>query len=425
MPSQLPPFRPKPGKERTEKIRQRESPDFGIQEAPSEFKFRQVEVLHPNFSLVRLLILLLSAVAVAGAQQKAPQPSPSPTPEQRDTQEPVRVFTEEVRLPVVAVDQFGHYDPTLVIDDVLILEDGQPQQVRSVRHIPANVLIVLDTGGELSGLGGMSKRTKLTSEVAMTLVRSLHPGDRIAIMQFSNKVELLQDWTTSREDLFRILNKKVSSGKRDVFSDAVAAAAQYIQGQPEGSRHVVFITDGVDTAGVKTDRAKAIKSLIAARTTVHIISYTEYVRQKNDKRPSNISTGQRPVSGDPITATDPGMPPGTTRSPTFGIGVRFDPAMRRMRKAYEADVKKSQQALVALAEETGGMISLPKTGEEMVSEANNIARDIGSEYVVTYRPTRPLASASPGEYRRIEVAARRVGLSLRSRRGYVAKEAQE
>jgi VWFA-related protein len=377
--------------------------------------------LYAKLSLVRPLILLLSAFALAGAQQKFPQPSPSPTPEQRETQEPVRVFTEEVRLPVVAVDQFGHYDPTLVVDDVLVLEDGQPQQVRSVRHIPANVLIVLDTGGELSGLGGMSKRTKLTSEVAIALVRSLHAGDRIALMQFSNKVELLQGWSTNRDDLLRTLTWKVSSGKRDVFSDAVAAAAQYVQGQPEGSRHVVFITDGVDTPGVKTDRAKAIKALIAARATVHIISYTEYVRQQTDNRPFKITTGQRPLFGDP-TASEPGMPPGATRSPTFGVGIRFDPAMRRQRKAYEADVKKSQQALLALADETGGTIFLPKTSEEMVSQSDQVAREIGAEYVVTYRPTRPLASASPGEYRRVQVASRRVGLSLRTRRGYVAKQ---
>jgi hypothetical protein len=107
------------------------------------------------------------------------------------------------------------------------------------------------------------------------------------------------------------------------------------------------------------------------------------------------------------------------------VGITFDPAMRRLRKAYEADAKKSQQSLTALAEETGGTIFLPKTSEEMISEADKVARDIGAEYVVTYRPTRPLASARPGEYRRIEVASRRVGLSLRSRRGYVAREAQE
>jgi VWFA-related protein len=365
--------------------------------------------------------IFVTAIAVASAQQPAPKASPSPTPEEKEAQEPVKVFTEEVRLPVVALDQFGHYDPTLVADDILVLEDGKPQQIRSVRNVPANVLIVLDTGGEAVGLGGMSKRTNLTRDVARQLVKALHQNDWISIMQFNNKVEVLQPWTTDRDAALKILKTKVSSGKRDVFSDAVSEASKQIQERPEGSRHVVFITDGIDTAGVKADRARATKQLMAARATVHIISYTEFVRQKNAKKKSDITIGQRPVAQDPLTIYDPTLPPGTTRNPVYGVSIRFDPAMRRLRKAYEADVKKSQQSLILLAEETGGTIFLPKNEDEMLGEAENVARDIGSEYVITYRPTRALADAEINEYRRVEVASRRVGLTLRSRRGYVAK----
>jgi hypothetical protein len=132
-----------------------------------------------------------------------------------------------------------------------------------------------------------------------------------------------------------------------------------------------------------------------------------------------------PTSSDPITSTDPTQPPGTTRSPSFGVSVRFDPAMRRQRKAYEADVKKSQQLLTNIADETGGQIVLPKTEEEMIAEAGDVAREIGAEYVLTYRPKRPLAVAAAGEYRRVEVASRRVGLTLRSRRGYVVPTEQK
>ena len=60
----------------------------------------------------------------------------------------------------------------------------------------------------------------------------------------------------------------------------------------------------------------------------------------------------------------------------------------------------------------------------MLAQAGEVARAIGSEYVVTYRPKRPLAEATPGEYRRIEVASRRVGLSLHARRGYVVPTPQ-
>jgi len=358
------------------------------------------------------------ADAVGQSQRKPPQPLP--TPPQNEQEDPVKVFTEEVRLPVIAVDQFGHYDPTVVPEDVLVLEDGVAQQIRSVRRIPANVLLVLDTGGELSGLGGMSKRTSLTRQVAIELLNKLREDTSVEVMQSSNSVEILQSWTRDRAATLKVLKTKVSSGKRSRFSDAILAAAQQLRDRPEGSRHVVFITDGVDSAGGKVDRGQAMKQLAATRATVHIISYTEFVRQEKPKSKDADKVRQMPTSHDPITANDPTQPPGTTRSPTYVYHtITFDPAMKKQRKAYEVDVMKSQQILSTMADETGGQIFLPKTADEMIDQARDTAREVGAEYVVTYRPKKPLSDAGKGEYRRIEVASRRVGLSLRSRRGYV------
>jgi VWFA-related protein len=364
--------------------------------------------------LVIAALFALAATQISSQEPAKPKPSPSPTPEETE-----KIFTEEVRLPVMAFDAYGHYDPTLELEDVLVLEDGVAQQIRSVRHIPANVLFVLDTGGDQSGLGGLSKKTSLTRDVASQLVARLENGAAIAVMQSGNSTEMLQPWTTDKSAVLKTLKSKLISTKRSRISEAIANASVQLKDRPEGSRHVVMITDGVDSPGSKVDRAEAMKSLIAARATVHIISYTEFVRQKDSDKSRKVSTGQRPPSSDPITATDPTLPPGTTRSPSFGIGIRFDPAMKRMRKAYEAEVKKSQQALQNVADETGGKMMLPLNAQEMLAEANEVARAIGAEYIVTYRPKRPLAEAQPGEYRRIEVASRRVGLSLQSRRGYV------
>jgi VWFA-related protein len=366
-----------------------------------------------------LFSLMLAPTAFLQAQQKSPTPVPSPTRQNEADDERVKVFTEEVRLPVIAVDQFGHYDPTVEPDDILVLEDGVAQQIRSIRRIPANVLLVLDTGGEVSGLGGLSKRTSLTKEVAIEFLNRLKEDTWVEVMQFNNSVELLQSWTRDRAATLKVLKTKVSSGKRARFADAIAAAAEQLKDRPEGSRHVVFITDGVDTPGGKIGRGQAMKQLGAARATVHIISYTEYVLQKNDKRaPQEIR--QVPTSHDPIATNDPTQPPGTTRSPAYVLGsVNFDPAMRRQKKVYEDAVRTSQQILTEMAEETGGQIFLPKTSDEMVAQAREAAREVGAEYVVTYRPKRPLAMAEKGEYRQVEVASRRVGLTLRARHGYV------
>lgn len=354
------------------------------------------------------------------AQTYKPKPSPTPTPEPGvEKQDQVRVFTEEVRLPVLATDAQGHYDAALEVDDVLVLEDGVPQVIKSVRHIPANVLFILDTGGDGNGLSGLSKKTSITRAVALKIVARLREGDRIAVLQSSDRAELLQPWTDDVDQVVRVLMTKLFAGKRSRIFETMTSAAQLLSAQPEGSRHIVLITDGVETPGGKVNLDEALKQVLAARATVHVISYTTFVRQKSDKQTSSVEVGQRPTASDPITANDPTLPPGVTRSPTFGVGIRFDPAMRKVRKAYEADTKKSEKWLTDLAEESGGRIFLPISSEEMIAKSEEVAREIGAEYVVTYRPTRPLATAKPGEYRKVEVASRRVGLYLRSRRGYV------
>ena len=378
----------------------------------------------------RSLLAILSAVLIflvsvhLSAQTSKPSPTPTPEPKTEGQEPPVRVFTEEVRLPVRATDAYGHYDPTLEVDDVLVLEDGKAQQIKSVRHIPGNILLVLDTGGDSTGLGGMSKKTSTTLQVAKSLIAHLPKGDRVAVLQSSDRPELLQKWTDDLDQIPQMLKWKMYAGKRSRIFEAMTRAAQLLSEQPEGSRHVVLITDGVETPGGKVKLAEALNQVRSARATVHVISYTEYVRQKSDKQSSSITAGQRPASADPITANDPTMPPGSTRSPSFGVAIRFDPAMKKVRKAYEADTKKSEGWLTDLAEETGGRIFLPKTFEEMVAQGGEVAKEIGAEYVITYRPTRPLALAEPGEYRNVEVASRRVGLYLRSRRGYVVPNNQ-
>ncbi|HEX7530389.1 MAG TPA: VWA domain-containing protein, partial [Pyrinomonadaceae bacterium] len=155
------------------------------------------------------------------AQTSKPKLSPTPPVEPKsEGQETVKVFTEEVRLQVVALDQYGHYDPTLEVDDVLVLEDGVAQQIRSIQRLPVNVLLLLDTGNQL-GL----KNTNTTSAVALRLISGIHDGNRIAVMQFANRPELLQTWTTDKAAIAKALKTKVNSGKSSRLADAIAAAS--------------------------------------------------------------------------------------------------------------------------------------------------------------------------------------------------------
>ena len=370
--------------------------------------------------------LVFVASATARAQNSTAKPSPTPKlAPKSEEQEPVRVFTEEVRLPVVALDQYGHYDPTLEVDDVLVLEDGVAQQVRSIQRLPVNVLLLLDTGNQL-GL----KNTNITSAVALRLISGIHDGNRTAVMQFAERPELLQAFTTDKSAITKVLKTRLRSGKTSRLSEAIAAASDQFKDTPSGTRHIVLITDGVDTPGGRVTMANALKQLNSIQASVHVISYTVLARQTLQTQTKVIRGGdgvQRDANpaSNPVANGDPTLPPGTTRTPSIRIAtIDTDVAMRRRRKEYERATRTSEAQLSAIAEESGGQIWLPESTNDLLSEAENIARDIGSQYVVTYRPTRSLAAAKPGEYRKVEVASRRVGLYLRSRRGYIVPNPQ-
>src|SRR5918912_138996 len=96
------------------------------------------------------LICFVFAPATLNSRAQQQSSSPSTTAQPSPSEEPVRIFTEEVQLPVVAYDDYGHFDPTLEPSDVLVLEDRVPHQVKSIRRIPASVLLVLGSGSEMS-----------------------------------------------------------------------------------------------------------------------------------------------------------------------------------------------------------------------------------------------------------------------------------
>lgn len=367
--------------------------------------------ISPKFCLLALLALVLISVHVL-AQEPRATPSPAPEAVKPDEQEPIRTVTEEVQLTVTALDSLGRLDPTVELADVLVLEDGVAQELRSARRVPAHVLLLLDTGGELNS----AKRVRLTSAIAKNLVSTLAAEDEICVMQFNNKIETLQRWTIDKDAVLHVLETKLISGKRARFFDAVIAAAAQLRDRPQGNRHVVMITDGVQSPGERVDRSTAFVQLQASNAVVHVISYTSVSGQtmahqrrlKRNRDKSLVPDDALNSVGGKVVARRPG-----------GVVFDLDPERRRKIKAYEEAMRVSEKQLAQLSEESGGRIWLPESFEEMIDDGPEAARLIDSQFVITYRPKRALAAAAEGEVRRIEVASRRVGLKLISRRQYV------
>src|SRR5947209_6923594 len=118
------------------------------------------------------LVTLCFATLLTAAQTKSPSPTPSPTPLISESQDKVKVFTEEVVIPVSAYDDSGHLSAALEPQDILVFEDDVRQTVRSVRRIPANVLLLLDTGGAENP----AMKVSTTRDIAARLLSNLRMG---------------------------------------------------------------------------------------------------------------------------------------------------------------------------------------------------------------------------------------------------------
>lgn len=332
-----------------------------------------------------LALCMVFGVTIAAFQEQAPQkktnPS-SPTPKP-DDQERIRIFTEEVVLPVVAYDSSGHFDPTVTPEDVLVLEDGIAQQVKSARRIPLNIVLLIDMGSIVP----FTQHLDVTRHIVTRVLSKLRSSDRVLLIQFTNRAEVLQDWTDETVNVLKALDPehgKLLSGSRSRTSEGIRATVDKLAGKEPGSIHVVFITDGDDPPG--SDYAAAVKQLLRYQLTVHVFSYTTMARQETKKRRGSLF---------------------------------FDRGMKRFYKEYDNEVKASERRLTAFADSLGGRIFLPGSEEEAFRQGDELAGEIGATCVLTYTPKRGIESSDNNNPRHIQVFPRRTGLRVRALRTMV------
>jgi VWFA-related protein len=350
-----------------------------------------------------MLTALLLALAIGVFSQT---PRPTATPEGVE-----KVATEEIKLNVLAFDQNDSFVADLTPEDLVISEDGRLHQPTSVRRIPANVLLLLDVGNEIS----YAKRNRDTAGTARSLVSALHPDDSVAVIQYADRVEVLSDWTRDRARLAEALKEQnLGFGARSVFDYAMYKAIEFFDKTPLENRHLILIGDGVDSFNDEKARSAMLRRLLSSDINVHIVSYTKLQQE-------SISEALKTKPTPPRNNLPPGAAPPhgglSNQVPLYSINL--DRAMVRKRKEQINRLKKSEAFLAGVAEDTNGEIFLPETTEEMVEKTVVLARNIDSQYVVTYTPKRPLSEAKDGETRLIEVTSRRAGVVAQGHRKFI------
>jgi VWFA-related protein len=358
-------------------------------------------------SSIKTLVLTVFLFTVSYAQ------TPAPTPIQDDGTE--RIVTEEIKLNVSAVDRNGKFVSNVRPEDLVVMEDARLHQASSLRRIPANVLIVMDTGGEMRRAKGFDQ----TKKTAQSLINALSAEDSVAIMQYHDKVEIIAEWT-NKEEALKILKTKASFGKRSLFINALETANKFLQKTPLENRHLVLITDGTDTFNNLTDRNAAMQNLLATDINVHIFSYTLMEKAQIAPQKGKYKEGEPKPQRLP-EAVIIALPPAQQRMlrmPRLGSIITDKEFLRKIKERENALIE-SEKYLTDLSKDTNGELVLPASNEEMLEKTAIIAAIIDSSYVLTYAPKRALSESKAGEVRIIEVSARRPDLQVQARRKLV------
>lgn len=358
-------------------------------------------MLKTKFAPVLFFIFAFASFALAQ--------NPTPTPP--DDEE--KIFTEEIKLNVSAVNGAGNFAANVKAEDVVINEDNILHQADTIRRIPANVLLVLDTGGDLR----MAKSINQTRNTAISLIDNLREDDSIAVIEYSDKAEILAEWTTDKNALKQILKDKLNFGRRSTFVDAMKLANEFLRKSKVENQHLVLVTDGTDSLNNSDERNAAFRELLAGSVSVHVVSYTRMESAKVEPKTKRFSKSPPPKAmPDEVAAQLPNGIRQTVTAPKIGPTINMDRAMLRKMNDRKLQLKESEEYLATLADNTSGQFVLPETNEEMIEKTALVARVIDSNYVITYTPKRPLSESKSGEIRSIEVSSKRPGLQVQARR---------
>ena len=212
--------------------------------------------------------------------------------------------------------------------------------------------------------------------------------DKVCVMQFADRVELLQDWTSAANpsELSKAIEWRYRAGASTAFHDALYLAAEEQLKKVEGRRIIILLTDGIDTMERRrVGFEDALTAVRRAEASVYVVSLTASLREAIEKRTGG--TFKRLLSG-------------------------IDP--RAVKKAL-ALIDESETKLEGLATQTGGRIFLPRRDEELLPAYRAIAEELRTQYIITYRPKPRVEN---GQWRRVRVLVLPGGFEIAAREGY-------
>lgn len=283
-----------------------------------------------------------------------PKEPPLPPGQEINPDETIRISTAEVKLSVRVVDRNNRPIPNLRPEDFRVYEDGVEQKITffSKEEVPISYGLVVDNSGSMRYL--LDK----VIESARIIINSNKPGDETFLVRFisSDKIETLLDFTSDKQALSEALDNLYIEAGQTAVIDAVYLASERVSEYKRGDdddrrrRALILITDGEDRSSFYNQN-QLFRQLRESNVQIYVIGFVDEL----DREGSFIrkSTRERAIN-----------------------------------------------LINRLANETGGRAFFPKSINELPQIAEEITRDLRTQYVIGYSPTN---KARDGSFRNVRV----------------------
>jgi Ca-activated chloride channel homolog len=324
------------------------------------------------------------------------------TAEEVGDDEVVRVDSSLVTVPVTVLDRDGRYVPGLRKEDFRIFEDGTEQEVANFATVeqPFTVALILDTSG--------STRFKLEDiqDAAIAFLDQLRPDDRVIVISFDDRVDVLSEATNDRR-LLRNAIRRTRTGEGTRLYDAVDLVIRQQLSRVRGRKAIVLFTDGVDTTSKHASYQSTLAQAEELDALIYPIQYDTYFDQQGGGNWPGGGPSKQPSIGDIIGII-------------IGGGKKYPKGGGGGGSGSRGDYERAGEYLRQLATLTGGR-HFPANELGYVTDAfTSIAEELRRQYSLGYYPSR---QSQATERRQIKVRVKRPNLVVRARDSYIYRPA--
>ena len=284
-----------------------------------------------------------------------PTATPDPEGEEVDPEDVVKVETDLVNLNVRVIDRNNRAVNDVRQDEFRVFEDGVPQKIEfaSTEEVPISYGLAVDNSGS------MRSQLDQVIEAAKIIVNTNKPGDETFLVRFidNQKIETVQDFTPNKGLLLDSLDTLYIEGGQTAVVDAVLLSAQHVAQYKKGGasdrrrRVLIVVTDGEDRDSYYRQE-ELFDRLREEDVQIFIIGFVNEL----EKEGGIISKSPR---------------------------------------------DKAVKLIERMAKESGGRAFYPKSLAELPGIAEEISRDMRTQYLIGYYPTN---RAKDGAYHTIRVA---------------------